>query len=111
MGGETDRRRPDEAAATDRGSTDVAYDRHRHNAWRWSARCGPRRGGRCEIVGGDAGAGAAAGAVAARSQSRRQHATKQQQAAQQQQQAQGAQQASYAKARTACLEGRGYSVK
>jgi hypothetical protein len=32
-------------------------------------------------------------------------------AAQQQQQAQGAQQASYAKARTACLEGRGYSVK
>jgi hypothetical protein len=64
-----------------------------------------------EIVGGDAGAGAAAGAVAARSQSRRQNAAKQQQAAQQQQQAQGAQQASYAKARGACLEGRGYSVK
>jgi hypothetical protein len=64
-----------------------------------------------EIVGGDAGAGAAAGAVAARSQSRRQNAAKQQQAAQQQQQAQGAQQASYAKARGACLEGRGYTVK
>jgi hypothetical protein len=60
---------------------------------------------------GDAGAGAAAGAVAARSQSRRQNAATQQQATQQQQQAQGAQQASYAKARGACLEGRGYSVK
>ena len=64
-----------------------------------------------EIVGGDAGAGAAAGAVAARSQSRRQNAAKQQQATQQQTQAQGAQQASYAKARGACLEGRGYTVK
>jgi hypothetical protein len=64
-----------------------------------------------EVVGGDAGAGAAAGAVAARSQSRRQNAAKQQQATQQQQQAQGAQQASYAKARGACLEGRGYTVK
>jgi hypothetical protein len=64
-----------------------------------------------EIVGDDAGAGAAAGAVAARSQSRRQNAGAQQQAAQQQQQATGAQQASYGKARAACLEGRGYSVK
>jgi hypothetical protein len=64
-----------------------------------------------EIVGGDAGAGAAAGAVAARSQSRRQNAAKQQQATQQQAQAQGAQEASYGKARAACLEGRGYSVK
>ena len=64
-----------------------------------------------EIVGGDAGAGAAAGAVAARGQSRRQNAAAQQQVAQQQQQATSAQQASYGKARAACLEGRGYSVK
>ena len=64
-----------------------------------------------EIVGGDAGAGAAAGAAAARGQSRRQNAAQQQQATQQQQQASSAQQASYAKARAACLEGRGYSVK
>jgi len=64
-----------------------------------------------EIVGGDAGAGAAAGAVAARGQSRRQNVAQQQQAAQQQKQAQGAQQGAYAKARAACLEGRGYTVK
>jgi hypothetical protein len=64
-----------------------------------------------EIVGGDAGAGAAAGAVAARSQSRRQNAAQaqqQQQAATQQQQAG---MAAYQKARSACLEGRGYTVK
>ena len=64
-----------------------------------------------EIVGGDAGAGAAAGAVAARSQSRRQNAAQgqqQQQAATQQNQAG---MASYQKARAACLEGRGYTVK
>src|SRR5213080_4555884 len=64
-----------------------------------------------EVVGGDAGAGAAAGAVAARGQSRRQNAAQaqqQQQAATQQQQAgMGA----YQKARAACLEGRGYTVK
>ena len=64
-----------------------------------------------EIVGGDAGAGAAAGAAAARGQSRRQNAAQaqqQQQAASQQQQAgMGA----YQKARAACLEGRGYTVK
>lgn len=64
-----------------------------------------------EIAGGEAGAGAAAGAAAARAQSRRQNAAQQQQATQQQQQAQGAQQATYAKARAACLEGRGYTVK
>jgi hypothetical protein len=64
-----------------------------------------------EIVGDDAGAGAAAGAAAARAQSRRQNMAAQQQAAQQKQQAQGAQSANYAKARAACLEGRGYSVK
>ena len=64
-----------------------------------------------EVVGGDAGAGAAAGAVAARSQSRRQNkaqAEQQQQASTQQQQAG---QAAYQKARAACLEGRGYTVK
>lgn len=60
-----------------------------------------------EIVGGDAGAGAAAGAVAARGQSRRQNAAAQQQ----QQGASQQQQASFAKARAACLEGKGYSVK
>ena len=64
-----------------------------------------------EIVGGDAGAGAAAGAVAARGQSRRQNAA----AAQQQQQAavqqDSAGMASYQKARAACLEGKGYTVK
>lgn len=63
------------------------------------------------IVGGDAGAGAAAGAVAARGQSRRQNAA----AAQQQQQAAAQQQQAgnggFQKARAACLEGRGYSVK
>ena len=64
-----------------------------------------------EVVGGDAGAGAAAGAMAARAQSRRQNAAaaqQQQQAAVQQDQAGLAQ---YQKARAACLEGRGYSVK
>ena len=64
-----------------------------------------------EVVGGDARSGAAAGAVAARSQSRRQNAAQaqqQQQAASQQDQAG---MASYQKARAACLEGRGYSVK
>lgn len=64
-----------------------------------------------EMVGGDAGAGAAAGAAAARAQSRRQNAA----TAQQQQQAATGQtqqqQAAYGKARSACLEGRGYSVK
>jgi hypothetical protein len=64
-----------------------------------------------EIAGGEAGAGAAAGAAAARAQSRRQNAATKQQAAAQQQEATGAQQASYGKARAACLEGRGYTVK
>ena len=60
-----------------------------------------------EVVGGDAGTGAAVGAVAARGQSRRQNAAAQQQAqagTQQQQQA-------FGKARAACLEGKGYTVK
>jgi hypothetical protein len=64
-----------------------------------------------EIVGGDAGAGAAAGAVAARGQSRRQNAGAAQQAQQQQQAGTQQQQAAFGKARAACLEGRGYSVK
>jgi len=64
-----------------------------------------------EVVGGDAGTGAAVGAAAARGQSRRQNnaaAQQQQQAATQQSQAG---MATYQKARAACLEGRGYTVK
>ena|SRR5438045_127468 len=75
---------------------------------------GARGAARGAVVGGivgDAGAGAAAGAVAARGQSRRQNNA----AAQQQQQASTQQQTAassgFQKARTACLEGRGYSVK
>ena len=64
-----------------------------------------------EIVGGDAGAGAAAGAVAARGQSRRQNAAAAQQQQQQQQAGTQQQQATFGKARAACLEGRGYTVK
>ena len=64
-----------------------------------------------ELVSGDAGAGAAVGAVAARGQSRRQNAAAAQQAQQQQQAATQQQQSAFAKARAACLEGRGYSVK
>jgi hypothetical protein len=64
-----------------------------------------------EVVGGDAGAGAAAGAVAARSQSRRQNAAATSSAQQQQQAAGQQQQASFGKARAACLEGKGYTVK
>lgn len=75
---------------------------------------GVRGAARGAVVGGimgDAGAGAAAGAVAARGQSRRQNA-----AQAQQQQATATQQdqagmATYQKARSACLEGRGYTVK
>jgi hypothetical protein len=72
---------------------------------------GAARGAVVGGVMGDAGAGAAAGAVAARGQSRRQNAAQaqqQQQAATQQNQA-GMN--AYQKARTACLEGRGYTVK
>ena len=64
-----------------------------------------------EAVGGDAGAGAAAGAVAARGQSRRQNAAAAQQGQQQASAQQQQQQAAFGKARAACLEGRGYSVK
>jgi hypothetical protein len=51
------------------------------------------------------------GAVAARGQSRRQNAAASQQAQQQQQSSNQQQQAAFGKARAACLEGRGYSVK
>jgi hypothetical protein len=64
-----------------------------------------------EVVGGDAGTGAAAGAVAARAQSRRQNAAAAKQAEQQQQAGTQQQQAAFGKARAACLEGRGYTVK
>jgi hypothetical protein len=76
-----------------------------------------------EIVTGDSDAGAAAGLVAARGASRKHNAAAAQQSqqqaqsqatAQQQQQATAAadqQKASFAKARSACLEGKGYTVK
>ena len=49
--------------------------------------------------------------MAGRAQSRRQNAAQQQQATQQAQASQSAEMATYAKARAACLEGRGYTVK
>jgi hypothetical protein len=64
-----------------------------------------------EVVGGDASTGAAAGAVVARSASRKQNAAAANSAQQQQQAATSQQQASFAKARAACLEGKGYTVK
>ena len=64
-----------------------------------------------EVVGGNAGAGAAVGAVAARGQSQRQNAAAGQQAQQQHQAATQQQQTALGKARAACLEGRGYTVK
>ena len=64
-----------------------------------------------EIVADDASTGAAVGAVAARGQSRRDNRAQAQAAGQQQQQASSSQQAGYSKARAACLEGRGYSIK
>jgi hypothetical protein len=76
---------------------------------------GARGAARGAVVGGivsdDPGTGAAAGAVAARGQSRRQNAATAQQAQQQQQAGTQQQQAAFGKARAACLEGRGYSVK
>ena len=71
---------------------------------------GARGAARGAVVGGvmgDAGAGAAAGAVAARGQSRRQNTA----AGEQQQAATQEQRASYSRARSACLEGKGYTVK
>lgn len=75
---------------------------------------GARGAARGAVVGGmmgDAGAGAAAGAVAARGQSRRQNAAQAQQQDQGATQQQQAGVAAYQKARAACLEGRGYTVK
>jgi len=64
-----------------------------------------------EVVSGDASSGAAAGAVAGgvaqRNAARQQSAAQQQQAASQQNAGMGA----YQKARSACLEGKGYTVK
>jgi hypothetical protein len=60
-----------------------------------------------EIVGGDAGKGAVAGAVLQRNRSRNANAA----ASQQQDAATQQGQAAYAKARAACLEGKGYTVK
>jgi len=64
-----------------------------------------------EIVADDARTGAAAGAVAARGQSRRQNRAAAQQSQQQAQAGSQQQSAAFAKARAACLEGRGYTVK
>jgi hypothetical protein len=75
---------------------------------------GARGAARGAVVGGvmgDAGAGAAAGAVAARGQSRRQNAAQTQQQGDQANQQQQAGLQAYQKARGACLEGRGYTVK
>ena len=75
---------------------------------------GVRGAARGAVVGGvmgDAGAGAAAGAVAARGQSRRQNAAQAQQQQQSATQQDQAGVAAYQKARSACLEGRGYTVK
>jgi hypothetical protein len=75
---------------------------------------GARGAARGAVVGGimgDAGAGAAAGAVAARGQSRRQNAAQAQQQGQSATQQNQAGVAAYQKARSACLEGRGYTVK
>jgi hypothetical protein len=75
---------------------------------------GVRGAARGAVVGGvmgDAGAGAAAGAVAARGQSRRQNAAQAQQQQQSATQQNQAGMAAYQKARGACLEGRGYTVK
>jgi hypothetical protein len=63
-----------------------------------------------EIVGDDAGTGAAGGAAAARGQSRRQNSAQAQQQQLATQQSQAGMNA-YQKARAACLEGRGYTVR
>jgi hypothetical protein len=62
-------------------------------------------------AGKGAAVGAAAGAVASRGQSRRQAQQQQAQAQQQTSSKQSASQQEYLKARGACLEGKGYSVK
>lgn len=64
-----------------------------------------------EAVNGDASSGAAVGAVAARGASRRQNAAASQQQQQASVQQDQAGMAAFQKARSACLEGRGYTVK
>lgn len=64
-----------------------------------------------EIIADDAGTGAAVGAVAARGQSRRQNRQTAEQSQQQQQAGTQTQQTNFNKARAACLEGKGYTVK
>jgi hypothetical protein len=64
-----------------------------------------------EAISGDASTGAAVGAAAARGQSRRQNAAAAQQGQQQAAQQNQAGQQAYQKARGACLEGKGYTVK
>lgn len=64
-----------------------------------------------ELIAGDAGTGAAVGAGAARGQSRQQNKAAAKQTQQQQQAASQQQQEAFGKARAACLEGRGYTVK
>jgi hypothetical protein len=64
-----------------------------------------------EIAGGNASSGAAAGAVVARSASRRRNAAAAEQGQQQAAQQQQAGQQAYQKARAACLEGKGYTIK
>jgi hypothetical protein len=64
-----------------------------------------------EVVGGDASTGAAVGAAAARGQSRKQNQAAAQQGQQQAAQQQSAGQQAYQKARAACLEGKGYTIK
>jgi hypothetical protein len=64
-----------------------------------------------EVVGGDAGTRAAVGAAAGCARSRRQNAATAQQAQPQPAAATQQQQATFAEARAACLEGKGYTVK
>jgi hypothetical protein len=64
-----------------------------------------------EVIADDASTGAAVGAAAARGQSRRENKQQATAAQQQQQSATSQGQANFAKARAACLEGKGYTVK
>ena len=102
LGGGAKQIRSCQAATTARGACHTHHG-DRHHEGRRCARRGTGRGGRCT--------GAAVGAAAARGQSRRQNSAQQQQAATQQQQTTSAGQQAYAKARQACLEGKGYTVK
>ena len=98
-------------AAARRRITAVARTRTRATDGKRHAAVDPRGAVVGEVVADDAGAGAAAGVVSGRSQSRRQTAAASQQASQQQQAAVQEKQAAFNKARAACLEGKGYTVK